>query len=98
MFNKTKISFHLKDLVDLGKVRAAWNEDKKVGEFISTCHERLKYTKEEPEHKVVEDLAEIVLVPLCKRVTLEQNSHDSVELRCLLETNLLTHEAEVEVE
>ncbi len=46
MFNMAKRVFHLKDLVDVGKVRAAWNEDKKVGEFISTCHERLKYTKD----------------------------------------------------
>jgi hypothetical protein len=77
-FNKARRFFHLKDLVDVGKVWAAWNEDNK--EFISTCHERLKYKKEEPEHKVVENLAEIVLVPLCKRVTLEQSRHDPVAL------------------
>lgn len=81
MFGEYHKAFRLCDLVDVTKLTDALGNAKDMLQHVETSVKNLKYDKAPPEYKVVEDLDQFLLLPLCESVTLEQNLHDAEKLR-----------------
>lgn len=81
--------FRLRHLVDEKKLTAAITSDWKKIETVVASSLALKYDPEQQESRVVEELSELILLPLCNCVAMEDGKHDPKTLKVGLKVSAL---------